>query len=396
MLPTLEYWGTLAVALTVYWSLPRKLRVGFLLAVSLVSLYYLDAFSAASLSGFAVAFYLLAPRPDTPPLRSRLSLIVLLTAIFGNLAYFKYLPRVLEAFSSNGSATEIVLPLGISYFTFKLVHFAVESRRGTLPRFNLLDFGCYIFLFPIFSAGPIERFEHFLNERSLSWNRDFAVQGLTRIIYGLIKQFALITILLPGTVGTLPTVTELLDNLGQTSPWEVWRFVILSYLYAYLNFSAYADLAIGSSRLFGITIMENFNFPILAQNISDFWTRWHMTLATWCQSYVYMPLIGITRNPYLAVYASFITIGLWHDGTLQWLTWGAYHATGVAIYTTWRRNKMKRGWSKREPHWAKWLGYPLTFLFVSAGYALTETHNRGGIYDSFRILAKLFSFDLDA
>jgi len=140
--------------------------------------------------------------------------------------------------------------------------------------------------------------------------------------------------------------------------------------------------------------MENFNFPIVAQNISDFWTRWHMTLASWCQAYVYMPLLGITRNPYLAVYASFIAIGLWHDGTAQWLAWGAYHATGVAIYTTWRRTKIKRGWSKREPRWAKWLGYPLTFLFVSVGYALTETHNRGTMYDSLRIMAKLFAIDL--
>ena len=140
--------------------------------------------------------------------------------------------------------------------------------------------------------------------------------------------------------------------------------------------------------------MENFNFPILAQNIADFWTRWHMTLATWCQSYVYMPLIGITRNPYLAVYASFITIGLWHDGTLQWLIWGAYHATGVAIYTTWRRTKMKRGWAKKEPRWAKRLGYPITFLFVAAGYAWTETHNQGTLFDSLRIMVKLFGIDL--
>ena len=118
-------------------------------------------------------------------------------------------------------------------------------------------------------------------------------------------------------------------NIDTIAIWKVWGFLALTYLYAYLDFSAYTDIAIGASRLFGIKIMENFNFPILAINISDFWKRWHMTLAGWCQTYIYMPVMARTRTPYAAVFATFTMMGLWHGATAGWLLWGLYHATGV-------------------------------------------------------------------
>jgi len=394
MPPYSTFWVSLTIIVIVYWNLPRLLRLPLLSIASCVWLYYLDASAAAGLAVASVIFYGFAPRPKTPPVRARLTLWILILGLLGYLAYYKYLPPLAGALRVDSPLASLALPLGISYFTFKLIHYAVERRRGTLEPHNFIDFTCYITLFTTFSAGPIERFDHFLSNRSTQWQASNVVEGLTRIAHGLVKRFAVAEFVLPGMFGRLPPVEDLVTGLPDTAAWQVWRFVILTYLYAYLDFSAYADIAIGSSRLFGIRIMENFNIPLAAQNISDFWARWHMTLAGWCQAYVYMPLLGLTRNPYVAVYASFITIGLWHAGDAQWLAWGAYHATGVATFTAWRRFMARRRPPTQQPTWQRWLGYPLTFLFVAAGYSLTSTYGHGTIYDSLRILAKLFAIDL--
>lgn len=391
MPPYGPFWFALAVTFVIYWNLPRGWRSGFLALTSFFYVLLLDAQSALVLCGLAVAFFVVAPRPAMPFLHARTILTILILGTLGYLAYFKYLPRLVALWAPESPLAGLAIPLGISYFTFKLIHYSIERRRGALPTHGFVAFLGYLLLFPIFTAGPIERFDHYLAHRSNTWQWRYAVEGLTRLIHGLVKRFALIEVVLPRVFGELPSLGDLLDSLGRVSAWEIWWFVIVLYLYAYLDFSAYADIAIGASRLFGIEIMENFNFPIFAQNIADFWRRWHMTLAGWCQAYIYMPLIGLTRNPYVAIYATFITIGLWHAGTLQWLAWGTYHATGVAVHMTWRRSK----WRPVTGRW-QWLGYPLTFLFVAAGYSLTCTHDQGTFYDSLRIMAKLLGINLPA
>jgi alginate O-acetyltransferase complex protein AlgI len=164
-----------------------------------------------------------------------------------------------------------------------------------------------------------------------------------------------------------------------------------------MDFSAYSDIAIGASRLFGIRIMENFDFPILAQNIANFWQRWHMTLGRWCQSYVYMPMIGLTRNPYIAVYCTWLAIGLWHAGSLNWVFWGLYHGTGVAIFVAWGRFKRRKKWFFLDKIVIlRYMSIPVTFLFVSGSGSFTAIYGHGGVYDGFRILAKLIFINLPA
>ena len=384
------YWFLLILVVVVYWNLRPAWRALFLALVSLVYLIGFDWRSVVWLTFCAVAFYWLAPRPDTPTRRARVLLGALLVPVLAFLAVFKYLPPYLPDVDPRTSKIW-ALPLGISYFTFKLIHYAIERRRGNLPPHRFCDFVSYLFLFPIFTQGPIERFDHYLPNRQKRWHWDDIPEGLTRMVVGLIKRFALVEEVLPLLLGPLPPVGQLLDDLSVVSPGHAWRFLILNYLYAYLEFSGYCDIAIGSSRLLGLRIMENFNFPIMAQNIAEFWQRWHMTLAGWCQAYVYMPMLGLTRNPYVATYASFLIMGIWHGATLQWLAWGAYHATGVACFVTWRRRR--RLAFVRLP---RWVGYPLTFLFVTVSYGLTCTHPNHSFYESLRILAKLLAINLPA
>jgi alginate O-acetyltransferase complex protein AlgI len=227
--------------------------------------------------------------------------------------------------------------------------------------------------------------DHFLENREVRWTTSMITEGLTRIIYGLIKRFVLVELVLAPLMATHPTIRHLIVGLQDASILDVWRYLIFSYLVAYLDFSAYTDIAIGCSRLFGFTIMENFRLPIASTNIAEFWRRWHMTLAGWCQQYVYMPIIGWTRNPYLAIYLTFITMGLWHAASLEWLAWALYHATGVVVYNQWARRH--RGSRAQPSVWKRVFGTSLTFLFVSAGYAFTTAHGQATVFDSFRVLA---------
>ena len=294
----------------------------------------------------------------------------------------KYLP-VFAAFLEGASpGIAIAAPLGISYFTFKLIHYAVETARGNITDRSLSRFFCYIFLFPIFTAGPIERFDHFLTHAEDRWRSQTMVEGLTRISHGLIKIFVLAKFAQPKFLGMgVPgSAAALVADLGEFAPYQIWLFFAVTYLYAYLDFSAYSDIAIGAARLFGFRIMENFRFPILAVNISDFWRRWHMTLVGWCQTYIYMPVMARTRTPYAAVFCTFIAMGLWHGAGAGWLLWGLYHASGVALYMSWARFARKFNWWRRatKGH-LRYLGIPVTFAFVSGSYAFSSAGHDGRV-----------------
>ena len=347
------------------------------------------------LAAWSLCFYFFCPmvRHRT---KIRWVLPVLITMTLGYLAYFKYIPRIIASFSEEPILQNIILPIGISYYTFKLIHYAVETARNNIKAHSLADFFCYIFLMPIFTAGPIERFDHFLDNCSRTLSTVDAVEGVTRIMHGLIKKLVLAEMVLMPLFGDVTDGAKLLDRLPELQTYKVWGFCVLSFLYMYLDFSAYSDLAIGTSRLFGIRIMENFNWPILASNIGVFWQRWHMTLAKWSQNYVYLPLIGITRNPYIALYFSFSVIGLWHSASVGWLIWGLYHATGISIYGYWTRFRKRRKWAGLDTRNRRMIGVLITFSFVSGGAVFTSLDQIGGIYDMLRVFAKLVFIDIIA
>jgi len=389
------FWLVLAGSVAAFWMLPRSCRVPFLGLVSFGYLATIDPRSVAALLVWSLVFYYTAPRSAGRTRAAGWLGVGLVFSIIGYLAYFKYVPPLLQAFATNPVSEQLLIPLGISYFTFKLVHYAIEMGRGNIPEHPLSTFLLYIFLFPIYTAGPIERFDNFLRNRDEHWSRDAAADGLTRIVYGLIKKFAIAEALILPLLARSPTA-ELIGNLDEQSVARVWIHAALFFAYSYLDFSAYSDVAIGASRLFGFRIIENFNFPFLARNINDFWQRWHMSLSGWCRTYVYMPTIGLTRNPYLAIYATMGAIGMWHEGSLTWLGWGLYHATGIVSYGAWMRYRRRRRWMPRDTLPRRALGIALTMLFVSGSYVFPAAAGHGGIVSAARLLAKLVAIDLPA
>lgn len=397
MIQSPDFWVVTLVTALVVWQLPLRWRDGFIALVSVGFLWTRAPESVSMLAGWTAAFFfgVRPPKEDEPATRRSLSPLLIL-GVLGVLAYFKYLPPLVASIAGTPLERHVIVPLGISYFTFKLIHYALEVRKGNITDRRFSTFAAYMFLFPIFTAGPIERFDNFLESRDERWTLDSTVVGLTRIIHGLVKKMVIANLFIFEQLGGQNAAT-LLENLGTTSTFEVAGFLFLYFLYVYFDFSAYSDICIGVSRLMGMRICENFNFPLVATNINDFWKRWHMSLSGWCQAYVYLPTIGLTRNPYLAVISTFLVMGLWHAGTTTRICWGLYQAAGVIAFTKWNQLKRKRKWKVLDKRPWNLPAAPITWTFLAGSAAFLAAEARGvDTWGALRILAKFVFIDLPA
>jgi len=203
------------------------------------------------------------------------------------------------------------LPLGISFFTFEFVHYAVDRYRNRTETGSVSEYLAFILFFPTMVAGPIKRYQDFLPKlRSVSsdWALD-AQRGTTRILAGLVKKFAIADLL-----------TAYTNHLNRNDISHAQRAVLPLWLLAYgikiyVDFSAYSDIAIGSARLFGIAVPENFDWPYARTNIAEFWRHWHISLTRWLMDYIYIPLGGSRvgqERAYANIIVTMFISGLWH------------------------------------------------------------------------------------
>lgn len=382
-----QYWYLpfLLGALLVYWLACRTIRLKklFLLVASIALLLSIQVEFTLALLAWTTAVYFLSRRLADPEVSRRGTLLVLgIVAVLAYLAFFKYLPPLLAlVFGTTNSDYQadwlhrgLILPLGLSYFTFKFLHYMINAFRGELVKHEPLDFFLYTVFFPIVPAGPIERIERFVEKARLHWDSEGFVYGLQRITLGVTKKLLLVDSILIHFVSGQAAWQLMQPGYDGVDLVMVWTFLIASFLYAYLDFSAYTDIAVGTSRLFGFKICENFHYPIVQRNLAEFWQRWHMSLSSWCRDYVYMPVLGRSRNPKLALYASMMTIGAWHQLSFNWLTWGAMHATGLVCLMKW--HQLRRKWNIAPGPQTTIAGHVagsvLTFLFVCWVFAFVS------------------------
>ena len=392
MLTSQTFWLVLLAAVPLFWALPLRVRPGFLGLVSMGYLATLSWQSVVMLGVWTLVFYWLAPFAASERSGRWRVLWGLILAIVVFFSAFKYLPELIGETFGDGLTGRVAIPLGISYYSFKLIHYAVEVARGTVPSRSLGQFFCFLFLFPIFTAGPIQRFDLFLKGQDERWSSQLALDGLTRILYGLIKKFVFAWYVAERLFDGNIADENLAFTIDHLSPGMTLVYLAGAYLYIYFDFSAYTDVAIGASRLFGLKIMENFNFPLVAANIRDYWRRWHISLSGWCQSYVYLPLLGLYRKPLISLYATFFVMGVWHNDSVNRLLWGLYHATGVAVYTSWNRWRMRR--DLKLPRWIEVpFAVALTQLFVCGSMAFLLLEDQKGLAGTAQLFAQLTNLD---
>lgn len=286
------------------------------------------------LTSLIIDFYLVRMMEVASPLLRYRLLIISLIINVGLLVATKYLLFFIDningistLFGNSGiSLSQITLPIGISFITFQKISYVLDSYSGrSKPLHNLTDYALYIMLFPQLIAGPIVRFNEIasqLIDRTANSSIDDRLSGLFRFVIGLSKK-----VLIANTLGL--AVDEIFsqppDNLNTATAW----IGILAYSFQiYFDFSGYSDMAIGLARMLGFRFPENFNFPYIAQSITEFWRRWHITLSNWMRDYLYIPLGGNRVGParlYFNLWVVFLISGLWHGAAWTFVFWGAFH-----------------------------------------------------------------------
>jgi alginate O-acetyltransferase complex protein AlgI len=366
----------LAASIIFYWSVPEKWRNKTLLIYSLIFIGYFNIYFLAYFVLNTVFVYHAALWIRNDSKISRRVLIVSLVWLIGNLFFFKLASVVsfrgaeIPGIFLNGLLPSILLPVGISYISFRLIHYIVESYRKTIPEVSLLDFASYILFFPTFLAGPVERIENFASQNAASARISVTEinLGLVRIVYGIIKKCFIADTLIRYTI---PVLRSPLTHPHVTVLLAMYMLAIQ----IYMDFSGYTDIALGVARLFGYRIVENFRRPYLQKNIALFWRNWHISVYTWIRDYFFFPVFGFKTSPfkvYLGILGTMLVFNLWHGFTLNFLVLALYHTMGLSVWQIFQLIK------KRYPHLMfirdnKYLTYvcvAITFTFVSFGKVL--------------------------
>jgi alginate O-acetyltransferase complex protein AlgI len=252
----------------------------------------------------------------------------------GLLCYFKYYNFFIENWinawqsigvESNITSLNIILPVGISFYTFQTMSYTIDVYRNKIKNSkSLINFAAFVAFFPQLVAGPIERASHLLPQFSIKrvFDYKYAVSGIYLIVWGLFKK-----IVIADTCATY--VNVIFDNYESMNTLSLLLAAVYFAFQIYCDFSGYSDIAIGVSRLLGFDIMQNFNKPYFSRNIGEFWRRWHISLSTWFRDYLYIPLGGSKVKPVLKVrnvFIIFLVSGFWHGANWTFVFWGLIHA----------------------------------------------------------------------
>jgi len=335
---SLDFVVFFVVTTVVYWRLPHRAQNALLLVASYFFYGYVHPWFLTLIFASTVADYWAARGMDAHPERRRLYLGLSLVVNLGMLGFFKYFNFFAEnvhallaalQFDVPLPALRVVLPVGISFYTFQELSYTLEVYRGTLKaRRDFLDFATFVCFFPQLVAGPIERARHLLPQveqpRTFSWT--LARSAALLIVWGYFKK-----LVIADNVGVIANKVFALEAPAFH---VLWAGVFAFGIQIYADFSAYSDIARGTARWLGFDIMRNFDHPYLATGPGDFWRRWHISLSSWFRDYVYIPLGGsrggrwaLSRN----ILITFLVSGLWHGASWNYVLWGAYHGMLLVI-----------------------------------------------------------------
>lgn len=290
----------------------------------------------------------------------------------GFLIYFKYANFFIETFVDSFrlfghqlevSTLNIILPVGISFYTFQTLSYTIDIYRKQLkPTNDALSFFSFVAFFPQLVAGPIERASHLLPQffKTYRFSYEQVKSGLLLMAFGLFKKMIIAD-------RAAIIVNQVYNNPLEHSGHEVILATVLFAFQIYCDFSGYSDIAIGAARTMGFDLMKNFDSPYFSKSITEFWRRWHISLSTWFRDYVYIPLGGNKKGQYrtyLNLFIVFVVSGLWHGAAMTFVIWGAIHGVFIVIEKA-IVSIRTRMYGKRETNGLNsLLGVPFTFFIV--------------------------------
>lgn len=326
--------------------------------------------------------------------------------LFINIAilfYFKYFNFFIQSFVNlfdlNGDGNSftpfhILLPLGISFFTFQLVGYLIDVNNEEIePSNEILNFFTYLAYFPKLLSGPIERIQRFLPQ--IQYKREFnyqiSVDGIFQFLWGLFKKMVIAD-------NCTPLVLSVFSNFSTSSGSTLVVGAFLNVFAVYADFSGYSDMACGVSKLFGIQITNNFAFPFFATNISSFWQRWHISLTTWMMDYIFTPLSFLLRGIRtaglaIAILITFIVVGLWHGPSWTYIVFGIIQ--GICFFPLILKGSLKISINKASKTSGPWInriaGMCGLFLLISITFIFLRVEK---VNDAFSYISDVFSLSI--
>jgi alginate O-acetyltransferase complex protein AlgI len=273
----------------------------------------------------------------------------------------------------------IYVPLGVSYYFFRLIAFVIEynKHKNHYEEIPLLDYYLYVFFFPIFLAGPIQRFRDFYILETPIEGDARKKRYLYLIFVFIIKIILIDALLFSFAYGRYYPIIVHEINQGMLS-YRLFLFGFIAFIHAYMDLMIYTEISKTVANLLGFSKQENFNKPLLATNISQFWQSWHMSLSNWTRDYVFFPTLIKTKQVWLSTYASMFMIGIWHSISINWLFWAFMHGSALNLYL-WGRNTKVFKAIIQKPLGKKLLaitGNIVTITFVSSVFIIVAIHDR--------------------
>ena len=383
----------LPIILIAYYLLPVKFRNYFLLLTSIIfyawgGVDYTIILISSVFFNFLIAKQIAKNKPYKKRwLQLGLILNVITLGIFKYLDFFIQNINTLTGFTIHSTPielTNIVLPLGISFFTFQQMSLLWDVYREDVPqKITFINTSLYISFFPQLIAGPIVRYHDIIDQiKSRTESITLFNSGVQKFILGLFKK-----VVIANQMALLADTIMSKDITQLNSP-AAWLGITAYTLQIYFDFSGYSDMAIGLGRMFGFKLLENFNYPYISTSIKEFWSRWHISLSTWFRDYVYIP-VGGNRLGNLRTYQNLILVflltGFWHGATWSFIFWGVFHGTFLIIE--------RLGWGKVLLRLPSIIGWFYTMLLAMIGWVFFRIES---LSDALLYLLRMFSFTLDS
>ncbi|MFI3213130.1 MAG: MBOAT family O-acyltransferase [Eubacteriales bacterium] len=292
------------------------------------------------------------------------------------LGFFKYVDFILqivnEIFNKNIPLMQLPLPIGISFYTFQTMSYTIDIYRGKAKaQKNIVTFGAFVTMFPQLIAGPIVKYQEIEEQlQARRTNKEDLEYGIRRFVTGLGKK-----VLLANGIGQLWDIVQGM-GVSQMTVLMAWMGILAFSFQIYFDFSGYSDMAIGLGRIFGFTFPENFNYPYIANSVTDFWRRWHISLSSWFKEYVYIPLggnrVGIKRQIINLIIVWSLT-GIWHGASWNFLLWGMWFAFFLILEKLWLLQ-----WIEKRKRVVQ-RGYALGVIII--GWVIFTLNNMGEIFN---------------
>lgn len=404
---SIEFCFFLPVVFVLYWFVTHKnLKLQNLLLLIASYVFYgwwdwrfLSLIVFSSFVDYLIGVFLLNTVSATKR-KALLSLSIIVN--LGFLGFFKYYnffaESFAEAFTLLGSPIDvyrlnIILPVGISFYTFQTLSYTIDVYKGKLePTKDIIAFFAFVSFFPQLVAGPIERATNLLPQfyRHRTFKYHQAVDGLRQILWGLFKKVVIAD-------NCAEFANQIFNNSSELNGSTLVLGAIFFTFQIYGDFSGYSDIAIGTSRLFGFNLMKNFAFPYFSRDIAEFWRRWHISLSTWFRDYLYIPLGGSRGGMWMKIrntFIIFIVSGFWHGANWTFVIWGALNALYFLPLMLLNKNRVHKGIvakGKIIPSFKDLLNMGITFMLTVIAWVFFRAEN---VSHALHYLSEIFSSSL--